>query len=486
MEDEKKKKKNKKKKNKQNKTAEEAAVGGGGETAPVNQNHLSNGKDGHAHVSQAADVQNNVQDADVDLNRHRPNDSECSILAESEKQQWLQREAPLEETIKQLQAEKDLLIQKEATLENTNLQLQKENNLHLQKEATFEDAVKQLKDEKSSHVQKVIQDSLEMKILQLQGEKDSWLQREVELEEKIMQLVDLKTTWDLKEVSLQEKIRHLEGEKDSWILKEEMNKESMANLNDDIAKLRVQVVELVESRNNLLQENHQLVENISSLELQIEDFKNISTHRSDELTKQPSGHEDLNSQVEAACALVEKLITENAELVEKVNELYIELERQTAIARLSSTASVPDPMSPETAKTLDHASQIHENIMSIPVQELDSVESVAVNEERNSLSNLESHHAERIGLSNADSYHADVIIPKSSISDESSEIVQIPLDENDIVEDLELQVAEVDAKASVPLTDAPLIGAPFRLVSFVARYVSGADLVNKNSLDSNH
>lgn len=36
------------------------------------------------------------------------------------------------------------------------------------------------------------------------------------------------------------------------------------------------------------------------------------------LMQQPSGYEDLNSQVEAACALVEKLVTENAELVEKV------------------------------------------------------------------------------------------------------------------------------------------------------------------------
>lgn len=29
----------------------------------------------------------------------------------------------------------------------------------------------------------------------------------------------------------------------------------------------------------------------------------------------------------------------------------------------------------------------------------------------------------------------------------------------------------------VPFTDAPLIGAPFRLISFIAKYVSGADLV---------
>lgn len=78
MEDEKKKKKNKKKKNKQQAKAAEEAAAGGGETAPADQNHLSNGKDGHTdQVSQAADVRDVVQDGDLDLSRHRPNDSEC-------------------------------------------------------------------------------------------------------------------------------------------------------------------------------------------------------------------------------------------------------------------------------------------------------------------------------------------------------------------------------------------------------------------------
>ena len=61
----------------------------------------------------------------------------------------------------------------------------------------------------------------------------------------------------------------------------------------------------------------------------------------------------------------------------------------------------------------------------------------------------------------------------------SGEIVQIPLDDNE-VPDLEMQAAETDDKSgAVPLTDAPLIGAPFRLISFVAKYVSGGDLVNR-------
>ncbi|XP_015897904.3 binder of USO1 and GRH1 protein 1 isoform X8 [Ziziphus jujuba] len=444
MEDEKKKKKNKKKKNKQTKNVAEEVVVGRGETSSVDQNH-SNGKDDQGQVSEAADVRNDVHDVDADLHRHQPNGTECSTLAESEQQQWLQRVATLEEIIKQLQTEKDMHIQREASLENTIEQLRKENNSHLQKEA-----------------------SLEMKIRQLQDEKDSLLQKEVGLEEKINRLTDEKITWDLKEASLQERIKHLEGEKDSLMLKEDITKESIANLNHDIARLRVQVLELEESRNNVLQENQQLV---AQLQLQIKDFETISsTQPSDEVTKQPSELEDLNSQVEAACALVEKLITENADLVEKVNELYVELDRHTAIARLSSTASAPDPMSPVTTSVPDPLSPIKENTVSISIQKSDSVEGIPVKEERN-------------GISKTDSDHADEIL-KSSTSDASSEIVQIPLEEN-AVRDLELQVAETDTEAVVPLSEAPLIGAPFRLVSFVARYVSGSDLVNRNSFDSN-
>eukprot|EP00850_Spirogloea_muscicola_P011639 SM000073S21415 [mRNA] locus=s73:181178:183434:+ [translate_table: standard] len=38
-------------------------------------------------------------------------------------------------------------------------------------------------------------------------------------------------------------------------------------------------------------------------------------------------------------------------------------------------------------------------------------------------------------------------------------------------------VAKVEARAAVALADAPLIGAPIRLVAFIGRFVSGADLV---------
>ncbi|XP_078446718.1 mitochondrial ATP synthase D chain-related protein [Wolffia australiana] len=71
----------------------------------------------------------------------------------------------------------------------------------------------------------------------------------------------------------------------------------------------------------------------------------------------------------------------------------------------------------------------------------------------------------------------------------SPEIVQIPL--NDRGGDhggqpqflLTSEVKVTDMKP-VPLTDAPLIGAPFRLISFVAKYVSGTDLVQEKPQNS--
>ncbi|KAK3212826.1 hypothetical protein Dsin_017532 [Dipteronia sinensis] len=96
--------------------------------------------------------------------------------------------------------------------------------------------------------------------------------------------------------------------------------------------------------------------------------------------------------------------------------------------------------------------------MSILTHELESPEVIEVKEER-------------FGVING---HA---VPAAS-TDSIGEIVQIPLDDYE-VQDVESQVVDSEEKDGVSLTDAPLIGAPFRLVSFVANYVSGADLVNK-------
>ncbi|KAG6532218.1 hypothetical protein ZIOFF_006057 [Zingiber officinale] len=64
-----------------------------------------------------------------------------------------------------------------------------------------------------------------------------------------------------------------------------------------------------------------------------------------------------------------------------------------------------------------------------------------------------------------------------------SEVGTVRFDEIQIYEDNKREMIINDDPVpheEVPFTDAPLIGAPFRLISFMAKYVSGADLARRD------
>lgn len=393
----------------------------------------------------------------------------------------LKKEATLADTINQLQNKIDILSTKETDLEEAILKLQNENYSRIQTEATFEGTVQQLQHENDAHrrkeasLEKSIQESqgekdvwsrkqasLETSIAELQSEKDIWLKKQASLEEKISHLVEERTALDLKTTSLEAKVEHLNKEKENWVQIEDTSKQAISSLNRDIAKLRMQVVELEESRNQLLEVNQQLMGTVSGLKLQVEKLEknDASDQPLDELKKHDaSGQEDANSQVEAACGLIDKLIAENAELVEKVNELCIKLNQQTSEVGISTAVGSDLVTSAESSHLAypKNAPYEHTTLMDPKFSTL--VE-------------------ERIGQDNID-LESTVVISDSG-PDVSGEIVQIPLDDND-VRDLESQTLLTNENAAVPLMDAPLIGAPFRLISFFARYVSGADLVDATS-----
>ncbi|KAL5058355.1 hypothetical protein RYX36_029959 [Vicia faba] len=165
--------------------------------------------------------------------------------------------------------------------------------------------------------------------------------------------------------------------------------------------------------------------------------------------------------------LVERLMAENAELVEKVHKLCVELDRrdtETTISEVTGSDGLTEfvkPAEPDSSEAT-----------SISAPESDSLEKTsAVND-------------------SSDSFyagHAVGVISNSSLpDDDSDEIVQIPLDDND-VRDLQLQGAKnVENDDAVPITDAPLIGAPFRLISFFANYVSGVDLIDQKSSNTSN
>ncbi|XP_065852323.1 uncharacterized protein [Euphorbia lathyris] len=433
MEDfDKKKRRNKKKKNKQTKTTEDLAVG-------ADQNGATNGNNEHSQaISLATEAPNGApQNAVVvDFDRHEDNGTDISVLTEAEKEQWLQREAILKGTIRQLQLDNDSRAQIEAILEEKIKLLQMENDSVRQKQASLEEIINKLRNTNDSTLQKEV--TLKETTTQLKNEIDLHTQREAVLERKIVQFQSEKELCLQKEAGLEEKLQHLENEKALLGIKVTAARETIVSMNVNITRLRMQVVELEESRKSLMKENQQLMESMSGLQLQLQNLETsiASTNTLDEMKKHASEPEDKDSQIEAACALVNKLITENAELIEKVNELYM-LDRQRSAAGLSSLAGSDD--------MLGNAEITSENL----------------------------------SVSESGEYKLETLEVEAVVEGESGEIVQIPLDENPL-QDLEVQAGENDDKPqAVPLSDAPLTGAPLRLISFFAKYVSGADLVNK-------
>ncbi|KAL9362052.1 hypothetical protein Peur_044837 [Populus x canadensis] len=480
MEEEKKKKRNKKKKSKQNNHTNNNKASEDDVSVGAATNNNSNGQNQVIEVSSNGDVVDaedfnghydkpngaaphspwlnreaalqetikHLQNKTDSLTRTKDTFEETIKRLQDENDSHIQKEATFEETVKQLQNESASHTQKEASLEDTINQLRSVNNLCIQKEATFEDTIKELKTENDSHLQK--EADLEKRIEQLQSEKDFWLQKEAGFGEKLNHLQDEKAALVLKAASMGKKIGLLESDKDSWTISENTTKETIARMNIDVTRLRMQVVELEDSRNSLVKENQQLKESISDLKLQLQNTDtSVSFANTSELGKLGAEKEELNSQIEAACALVDKLITENADLVEKVNELYIKLAHQGTAASFSSATG-----------------------RGVIVRNSELANGTHPMADSNANLTAWGHKLESLEVEPA------VVVQYSSEAG-SGEIVQIPLDDNE-VPDLEMQAAETDDKSgAVPLTDAPLIGAPFRLISFVAKYVSGGDLVNR-------
>ncbi|CAN0846945.1 hypothetical protein LINGRAHAP2_LOCUS4718 [Linum grandiflorum] len=412
MEDEKKKKRNKKKKNKQqqNKASEDNA----------SSDHTING--GNAlHTTLQNDAPPNTDDANPDSNAHRGvHGVDKFILAAVQKQQLLQ-------------------LQREGDMKEGISRLHKQNESHIQKEAVLEEKIKELNDQNDSHVQK--QATLEDTIKALISANDICVVKEANFEEKINQLSIEKNTYIQKEADLEMKITELQREKDLMLEKENASKETIGRQNVDITRLRMQVVELEENKSSLLKENQMMADRISDLQSRIQSLEtSISGASMTELTKNPSDkNDDLNPQVEAAHALVNKLIMENAELVEKVNELYVKLDQKDWELDRSSDAESDGRIG--SSEIIGSLTSPAESVYNIP------------------------------GFSSkSESTEVVARIPVPS----DSEIIQ-----NEVNGDSETASVELD-NGAIPITDAPLIGAPFRLISFVASYVSGADLVNKS------
>ncbi|KAL6574466.1 hypothetical protein OROMI_011751 [Orobanche minor] len=476
-EDKKKRKINKKKKKKKNATeqTESVTLDATESTSDSQSRVLEIEQNANGQVSGVIDSSNDVGGHIVDKGGNHANNSEGTSLAE--KHYWLDREK-----IKELEAEKDAQIQKESFLEVKIKQLLKENAENAQKEASEREKVEKLRDEKNASMQNEAR--LKEKLMQLEKEKDALSHNEDIIEQKILQLQKEVEVHMQKEARLETKFLQLEGEKSCWVQKEISAKESVISLTNENTKLHAQafqVIELEQSRESLLEENQQLSQTVSSLQLQINNLKSAAVSRYSSVNNKVTSEDgDVNYQIETEGTLVDRLMMENSELVEKVNELYAELDRRGLrreqfsttgdVANQSADSSILVPdlaygfnshhITDQATDSISEASKI------LPVSDSGQFWQSVVAEDQRSSEIVEVNDGR--GLANT----SEII--------EDDEIVQISLDESEFKEN-KLGAPQDDEKTDVLLSDAPLIGAPFRLISFVARYVSGADLVDKNT-----
>ncbi|XP_033143660.1 sporulation-specific protein 15 isoform X10 [Brassica rapa] len=528
MDDEKKKKRNKKKKNKQNNSkradgdaipTEDGNHNGDADIALINQvpdsielepssqQIIINQADepgvvDYTSPNSEAVLEETIKQLRDEIGSHLQKEAvfeETVRRLETENESHIQKEALLEERLEHLRTENEPHIEKEVQLEKMVADLRTQNEAHIEKEGLLEERLEHLKTENEAHIQSEVSEEiaftrihifaiflrylqaedflqalLEERLLHLRTENEAYIQKQAQLEERLLhlrtenetlkqneekleerhvqyktkndvlvhemsstevkmrELLDERSTFSQKEASLEKKLQQLQhDEESSTAAAEKSSIEMISSLNNEIGTLRAQVMKLEESRSNLQEQNNSLVETVSSLQVQRENHDN---------NVKGASEEELNSQIEAACTLVEKLITENAELVEKVNELCIQLNQSQR-----AFASPPESLA-------------------IEVQKSDALEEIPI-------------HDEMIRID--DSGDIETALLERNLSEETVPVSVNPNGEIDVESQVAVAGEAEEVSGGVPLVDAPLIGAPFRLVSFVARYVSGADLAEK-------
>lgn len=209
-------------------------------------------------------------------------------------------------------------------------------------------------------------------------------------------------------------------------------------------------MELKDSRDSLAQENKQLTDSLSTMESRIHHLEMLASFYASSKI-----HGEEKSHLKPAEASTMAHIP-NEDPSEKASEIHIEPLKLVGTAENpASDMTIKNSSTAKPSITTDHASELHKTILESD-EEIETNESFSVD----GMEDLASMDVSRI----------------------SEDVVSGPLD--DIIQEVKPTGERIEAEPVVPLSDAPLIGAPFRLISFVARFVSGADLVDQDKQKS--
>lgn len=558
MDEDKRKKKNKKKKNKSNKASEELAIKAEGASLEevqglqgTNTSSIINNetildtelesKQNRQNAHGPADFSSGEQTAEPETRDSEKTDYNVEPFTAETDEKWqkyfeiknaLQRELAYSQTLRSqlalLEEQMTNCTVSEASKEEEIKRLKDKFKLQMQKEASIEDEIKRFKEEKISWLQK--EGTMEKEIKRLKDEKSSWLQREAKTQEEIKSLTDEKQLWLQKEVFREEEIERLKAENNSLLKKEVTKEDEAKGLRFENFSLQKEVEDMKKSLESLSLEHQQLTAQAVAVQTGIQQLERNATVHSQleqdiaiattpEVSKQWLGWgsakdpvaevariaEDSRLQKEAAAAIVEKLVIENTELMEKVNELSTIVDQLNkkcsslaeSKVRLQETAQDATALSPLTFKENSLSTKLSNgvgvtNYPSVSIvnndvtsyTESEIVEIMASQDPVNNdvTSYMESEIVEIMpsqdpvtmedgenGLSASDSI---------GTVEEAKQITS-----NSVREPVDMTFQKTSE--TVPFSDAPVMGAPIRLVSFLTKYVTGADLVKPKNLVAN-
>ncbi|CAL4922499.1 unnamed protein product [Urochloa decumbens] len=280
-------------------------------------------------------------------------------------------------------------------------------------------------------------------------------QRSIGMSESSVEL-DMHRLYEAKLDKLHETIKQLEDEKSLWLQKVSAMESELEKLHSKV-DLHMQNEVLLDGKLNSLQIGYDVL--IKKEALLKERFSEL---------------EETNKTLVAQVKVLEEssnTFEENQMLVKKLDQLDSRLQALEARAALSEASVTEKGNELIAERGLSSSVEITPNNSYSLINNTTSNAYASNHPEETSIRLPEISISNSIAQAHVNEHEFD--------GPTSEEIVPIPLDDIQIHEDDPRQPGVDDEIDEVPFSDAPIIGAPFRLISFVARYVSGADLVNQ-------
>ncbi|XP_039786234.1 uncharacterized protein LOC120652464 isoform X5 [Panicum virgatum] len=424
-----KKKRNKKKKGNQGKNAADV-MSKVGEAAPQHHNHESAPKD-YYKDSDADDAMSSVEEGIPQYQNHEPtlqsdHNGTNAHVTTSSIGEGIPCYQDTEPTLTQGNHKASDAVpadQRSIGMSESSVELDM-HRLYEAKLSTMESELEKLHSKVCFHAQNEV--LLEEKLNSLQIGYDELIKKEEVLGKKVRCIDDINGTLTRQEALLKERLSELE----------ETNKTLVA-----------QVKVLEEASSNTSAENHTLVKKLDELDSRLQALE-ARAALSEALEKVKVSDSKAIDPMNFTSPLYQQTIG-FTEAMSKGNELIAERGLSSSVELITDNSYRQINNTPSNAYASNHA---QETAIQLP----------------------------EIGTSNSIAQaHVDVNEHHRFDGPTSEEIVPVPLDDIQIHEDDLRQPGAEDEIDEVPFSDAPITGAPFRLISFVARYVSGADLVNK-------